>query len=79
MIASTHHHAQDNMQSNLLLIELLVVDAKTATGQEKSQINSKLHAFQDHLLFAMIAPPDNHPTDTAANNAQQDKFKIHKT
>jgi len=77
--ASTHHNAQEPIKSNSLLTEPLAVDVKTADGQEKFQINSELLVFQDHLLSAMIALPDNQPMDTAVNNAQLDKFRIQTT
>jgi hypothetical protein len=76
MLASTHQIAQEPIKFNLLLTEPLAVDAKTADGQEKFQINSELLVFQDHLLSAMTAPPDNQPMVIAVKNAQQDKFKI---
>lgn len=64
------------MLSNKLLMPEPVEDVSTATGQEKSQINSEPLVSQDHWLFAMIAPPDNQPTDIHASNAQPDKFKF---
>lgn len=62
------------MPFNLLLIEYHVEDAKTAPGQDRFQINSELNVLIDHLLFAMIALPDNLLTDTPVSNAQLDKF-----
>lgn len=64
----------DNMLFNFQLIEPNVVDAKTVPGQEKSQINSNKHVFQDQLSHAVTVEQDNLPINTLANNAQQDKF-----
>jgi hypothetical protein len=59
-----------NLQSQLPNVE----DAKTATGQEKFQINKELLVSQDQLSLALTALPDNQMTDTHAKNAQLDQF-----
>jgi hypothetical protein len=45
------------------------VDAKTANGQDSSQINSRLHVLLDHWLFA-VADKSNQQMDTPVKAAQ---------
>jgi hypothetical protein len=74
MFVLFHQLVLDNMLSNLLLTVYPVEDARTAPGQDKSQINSELPVLIDHQLNAMTALPDNPLMVTHANNAQLDKF-----
>lgn len=61
------------MQSNLLLTEPIVVDAKTANGQDKFQMFQELLVSTDHLQYAMIAHKDNLLINIHARHAQLDK------
>jgi len=55
-----------------------VEDANHANGQDKFQIKPELLVSPDHSPSAQIALPEDQMRDIAANNAHQDKFKIHK-
>jgi hypothetical protein len=70
-----HQLVQEPTVSNSQLIESLAEDANNVLGQEKFQTLAELHVFQDHSLYALIALPDNHLMDIAANNANQEQFK----
>jgi len=74
-----HHLAQQLTQSNLLLIELLVVDARLVNSQDSSQMLQELAALPDHLPSVLIALLDNQMMDTPVKTAHQVKLSAQLT
>jgi hypothetical protein len=54
-----------------------VEDVRLANGQDTCQTQLRTNAWKDHLLNALVAPPDNQMIYTHVLPAQLDKFKIH--
>jgi hypothetical protein len=80
----THKDATDqlvlvNMLFNWLSMQHHVVDARTAHGQDKFQINQEQHVLPDHSLTAQAASLEDQMMDIHASNAQPDRDKTQLT